>query len=296
MLKKISASMLALCLVLLLGISAYAATISVSFSGMSLSPDGTASWAMSGTEQQVDSYQLQLYRKSSGNWSNSAYRSASTGGDTSYEFSFSSTGVYKFKVRAKFYGGDYSEWSDFSPEVTVTRDDISSSVDDLDIYQDYYDRYNSYGPGYKPDGSYLNGGYGGSLGPGVSTPTVGVGVSGWQTDQKGVWYRYSNGTYPSNGWHLIDTKWYYFDQNGYRQTGWISWNNNWYYVIPEGYMATGWNYISGKWYYMNENGIMQTGYVTVGGFIYYLDSSGARAENTFTPDGHYFNELGVMIY
>ena len=53
--------------------------------------------------------------------------------------------------------------------------------------------------------------------------------------------------------------------------------------------------VNNKWYYMNGGGIMQTGYVTVEGITYYCDQSGARVQGGYNPDGHYFDESGVMI-
>lgn len=55
------------------------------------------------------------------------------------------------------------------------------------------------------------------------------GNAAWHQDQTGWWYRNLDGSYASNGWHLIGDKWYYFDAAGYMQTGWINWNGADYY-------------------------------------------------------------------
>ena len=299
LLKRTGAILMAFCMSLSFAMAAYAEeTVSgARISGATLQSDGTASWTIEGVpaDREVEYYQLRFSRLSNGNW-NDSYRTVNVYDETSYSMYFSSTGVYRFRVRARFYGGAYTNWSEYSNEVTVTRDDLSSSGGGLDpgadiIYNN--NRYGNYGPGYalggnSPSGSTI---YGPGAGPGGQSS----GTSGWVQDQKGVWYRFSNGTYPSNGWHYLDNHWYYFDAQGYRVTGWIWYDNHWYYSIPEGWMATGWNNVSGKWYYMGDNGIMQTGYITVDGLTYYLDSTGARLENGYTPEGHYFDNKGVMI-
>lgn len=63
--------------------------------------------------------------------------------------------------------------------------------------------------------------------------------SGWIKDNKGWWYRRTDGTYPKNEWEKINDKWYHFDSKGYMQTGWINLKGKWYYLKASGEMATG---------------------------------------------------------
>lgn len=89
---------------------------------------------------------------------------------------------------------------------------------------------------------------------GNNTKTMEVPYNGkfkeqWVKDNKGWWYRYADGTWPT-GWAKLpwsrstkpDKKdWFFFNKNGYMQTGWIKDNGWWYYLDPiDGYMHTGW--------------------------------------------------------
>lgn len=297
-LKRGTALVMTLVFMLSVGSTAYAeeTATGAKVEGVELRSDGTVSWSITGTPEnrEVECYRLRVERMSNGNWN--TYRSVNVYED-SYTINFGSTGVYRAQVRARFYGGAETAWSEYSNEVTVTRDDVGGWFDGLDPGEDIIannNRYGNYGPGYVMNGPGSTS-YGPGAGPGASTGTGTAGTSGWMEDSQGWWYRFSNGTYPSNGWHYLNGHWYYFDASGYRVTGWIWYNNSWYYSIPEGYMATGWNYISGKWYYMDQSGVMQTGYVTVDGLTYYLGADGSRLENGYTPEGHFFDNRGVMI-
>lgn len=59
-------------------------------------------------------------------------------------------------------------------------------------------------------------------------------IFGWQTDEKGKWYRNSDGTFFEAGWKEIEGKKYYFDENGYVKTGWLELNGEDYYFDEEG--------------------------------------------------------------
>ncbi len=56
----------------------------------------------------------------------------------------------------------------------------------------------------------------------------------WIKDEKGWWYRYANGTWPSNQWAYLyygnSYAWYFFGEDGYMREGWICWENQWYYL------------------------------------------------------------------
>ena len=309
------------------GIRAHAAEISVSWNSLNITSDGDCSWSMSyGGPLEVDKYELKLARKNSGSW-NTNYKSAKTE-DTSYSFSISSTGQYYFTVRAIFVGGDKSTWSQQSNTVSVKSDDISHDSNPGNSSPAYYivpTNNGNYvmpaGPGANqyqytsttigPNGSVTTYSYGpgtgtiaGTYGPGVPAAQGGIpagtitgdqNASGWIREGNRWRYRYGNNTYAVNAWDHIDKDWYYFDNNGYMAIGWVYYNNNWYLCGTDGRMKTGWNMVNNKWYYMNGGGIMQTGYITVDGIKYYCDQSGARVQGGYNPDGHYFDESGVMI-
>ena len=111
----------------------------------------------------------------------------------------------------------------------------------------------------------------------------------WKQDEKGWWYSYSNGTWPSNGWAYLPWQgsyyWYYFNADGYMAVNWLDWNNNRYYLNPvtgtnAGMMMTGWQQIGGKWYYFNpEKGSLE----------------GILLRNTTTPDGYQVGADGAWI-
>lgn len=118
----------------------------------------------------------------------------------------------------------------------------------------------------------------------------------WKNDQYGWWYAYNGGGYPANCWKQIGGAWYYFAYNGYMLTGWQQINGSWYYLAPSGAMTIGWQNVGGVWYYMDGNGVMLTGWQQIGGRMYYLGTNGAMWANTATPDGHYVDGSGAMVY
>ena len=54
----------------------------------------------------------------------------------------------------------------------------------------------------------------------------------WRRDDKGWWYSYKNGSYPTSKWLLIDGDWYLFDSVGYIYTK--TFTHDGYYVDPNG--------------------------------------------------------------
>jgi SCP-like extracellular len=100
--------------------------------------------------------------------------------------------------------------------------------------------------------------------------------SGWRRDNRGWWYQFSNGSYPSSSWLSINNIWYYMDGSGYMQTGWLNYGGGWYYLDPNnGDMKVGWVEINNAWYYLNP-------------------ANGGRLDtNTITPDGYYVDGSGV---
>ncbi|NCB94388.1 MAG: hypothetical protein EOM40_17790 [Clostridia bacterium] len=108
----------------------------------------------------------------------------------------------------------------------------------------------------------------------ASGPTTPPAVSKWIQNGQGRWYRYADGSWPSNGWKQIEKVWYFFDASGYVKTGWLQSGSKWYYLNASGTMATGWVASGGKWYYMNPSGEMASGWVKDRGKWYYMSSSG----------------------
>lgn len=160
-------------------------------------------------------YQVRLYR------GNSSVGETVTTGGTSYNFADRITreGEYYFKVRSVSSDDSRGEWyeSDYIYVDDQMLDDIRS------------------------------GRYGGSY---AGAPVQ----DKWIEDHVGWWYRYADGSYPVNGWRLINNVWYYFDNVGYMQTGWIPYKGLWYYCHPEsGAMMTN-TIVEGK-YYVNSDGV-----------------------------------------
>lgn len=103
----------------------------------------------------------------------------------------------------------------------------------------------------------------------------------WVYSNGSWWYHYQDGSYPANGWALIDGKWYYFDASGWMQTGWVCVGGIWYYLSDSGAMVDGWQYINGAWYFLSsDDGAMVQGWYKSGETWYYLDSSRGGAMAT----------------
>ncbi len=60
----------------------------------------------------------------------------------------------------------------------------------------------------------------------------------WMMDNKGWWYRDSNGNRVIGKWMQIDNKWYCFDETGIMKTGWVESDGKWYYLTSSGDMLT----------------------------------------------------------
>lgn len=111
-----------------------------------------------------------------------------------------------------------------------------------------------------------------------SVPYDGKAEEGWVKNQKGWWYRFSDGTW-AVGWKKLkcanDKKnglWFYFGADGYMATGWQKVNGKWYYLDPAyGDMKTGWIFVNGVWYYLEDSGAMHTGWMDWKGKRCYLD-------------------------
>ena len=108
----------------------------------------------------------------------------------------------------------------------------------------------------------------------------------WAWGARGWWYRYADGTYPSNTAKTIGGKVYRFDADGYMRTGWVFEQGLWYYHAVSGAQATGWVPDGISWYYMDPStGAMATGWVTVGSHSYYLDPQTGIMKTGWLKDG-----------
>ena len=120
----------------------------------------------------------------------------------------------------------------------------------------------------------------------VPAPKAGV----WKRGAHGWWYRYEDGSYPSNAALVIDGSTYRFDASGYMRTGWVKDQGAWYYHEASGAQATGWVSSGGHWYYLSpDSGVMATGWVQVGSTWYYLSpDSGAMATGWLKEGGYWY--------
>lgn len=118
----------------------------------------------------------------------------------------------------------------------------------------------------------------------------------WVQDQRGWWYSYDTGGYPSSCWKQINGAWYYFNSSGYIVTGWQRLDGKSYYLNPSGAMTTGWQLVNGQWYYMNGSGEMQTGWQSINGRWYYLSASGVMQTGWQRLNGqwYYLDASGAM--
>ena len=290
------------------------ATVPVTWNSVTLNESGEARWNASYAQgEAVDKYELQLARMHDGVWKTN-YNTYKTS-DTSYDISFSSTGKYYYIIRAKFIGGDYSDWSGPSNTVTVTSDDI-----DHDWEPGYFDYGGTmYNPVYNADGSVT---YQVPAGPGANPQMVtvttnsqyangthsatiyngfnGMGYSNYSTGNT----TYSNtaysgitiGTAPatpasnaSTGWIRTGNNWTYRYANGTGpKNGWDRINDKWYYFNAAGIMQTGWIWYNDNWYYCLPDGQMATGWNDIGDKWYYLNQSGIMQTGYVPVDGHVY--------
>ena len=112
----------------------------------------------------------------------------------------------------------------------------------------------------------------------------------WRWDVHGWWYRYEDGSYPSDTTLVLDGATYRFDAAGYMRTGWVSERGVWYYHHASGAQAKGWVLDGVHWYYMDpDTGAMVTGWLQVGGTWYYLSpADGAMVTGWFKDGDHWF--------
>ena len=119
-----------------------------------------------------------------------------------------------------------------------------------------------------------------------ATPKAGE----WTWGARGWWYRYEDGSYPSNASLVIDGSTYRFDAAGYMRTGWVKDQGAWYYHSLSGAQTTGWVFSGARWYYLSpDSGVMAMGWVQVGSTWYYLSpDSGAMATGWLKEGGYWY--------
>lgn len=141
----------------------------------------------------------------------------------------------------------------------------------------------------------------------------------WLKSGSRWWYRYGDGSYPSNQLCQINNIWYGFDASGWMETGWASHDNKWYYFNTSGVMQTGWLKLGGSWYYLDPNeghmyadtafslndhiyafntdGTMYTGwyYNQTGNYWLYFDNNGAvNGWKSIGGKWYYFNTFKMV--
>ena len=108
----------------------------------------------------------------------------------------------------------------------------------------------------------------------------------WTWGARGWWYRYADGSYPSNTAKTIDGQVYRFDADGYMRTGWVFDQGNWYYHAPSGAQTTGWVLDGVSWYYLTPGtGQMATGWVKDGANWYYLNPANGKMKTGWHYEG-----------
>ena len=137
----------------------------------------------------------------------------------------------------------------------------------------------------------------------------------WKRDEKGWWFEFKDGTYPSGektsdqngeklGWIQKDGKWWAFGSDGYLKRGWAQDNasGKWYLIDENTGMQTSWHYDESDqhWYYLDPaSGAMLTGWQFINGKWYYLSKIsgavplGSMYREIRTPDGYYVDKDGA---
>lgn len=155
--------------------------------------------------------------------------------NTSYSFAskITTTGNYKFKVRATAYGVN-GEW-DVSDDYYIDDEELAKIKKHAGIVDNNNNNNNS-------NNNNNN-----------NIDDKGTGTATWLKDSKGWWYCYPNRTYPKSTWLLIKNKWYYFNDEGYMYTGWTKYKEKWYYCGPDGDMWV--NRTTPDGYKVDANGV-----------------------------------------
>lgn len=112
------------------------------------------------------------------------------------------------------------------------------------------------------------------------------------------WYRYADGSFPSDGRFNIDGKWYVFDKDGWMKTGWYQEGDDWYYFLNDGSAKMGWLKDKGIWYYLSsQEGVMYSdGKYEIEDSVYLFGKSGAMQTGWVKEDKtwYYYGPDGAM--
>lgn len=92
-------------------------------------------------------------------------------------------------------------------------------------------------------------------------PDVEQAFGTWESDEKGWWFRFPDGTYPKNEYYDIDRVRYWFDENGYAtesKAGWKTGDDglSWWEYENGDYPIDDWVWINGIQYYFDEKGYL----------------------------------------
>lgn len=122
---------------------------------------------------------------------------------------------------------------------------------------------------------------------------------GWIENNKGWWYKNTDGSYPKDEWKKINGSWFLFDDKGYMLTGWQKVKNKWYYMNKSGRMQTGWIRLKDEWYYLDKSGAMLTGwYQTSEGGPWFHSKKSGRMDTGWLKSGNnwfYLESNGHML-
>lgn len=230
--------------------------------GLEWGDDGFGYW---NDAYDANKYEVRLFR------AGVEVSSVLTTTNTEFDFSkyFTKSGTYTFRVRGVYNSSNKGAWYESGKR--------SLSTSDIKELKDEYNESRSTENSSSGSGGSKTGG------PGKGNQ------EGWQQDQAGWWYRYSDGSYAVNGWAELSyngaSQWYHFNLQGYVDGGWLVDGGHTYYLSPlhdgtYGMMVTGWREIDGRMYYFHP----ETG-----------GPKGAMLRNASTPDGHYVGSDGAMV-
>lgn len=82
----------------------------------------------------------------------------------------------------------------------------------------------------------------------------------WKKNDKGWWYEYADGSYPTSKWLKIDNEWYYFGGDGYAYCNkWVQTDGVWYWLNGDCKMVKDCVLlINSKYYAFDKDGKMKT--------------------------------------
>ncbi len=110
----------------------------------------------------------------------------------------------------------------------------------------------------------------------------------WQKNDKGWWWTYPDGSFPSSKWENINGRWYYFNEAGYAVSGWHQEGDEWSYLDPtDCYAYTGWKTIGGnQYYFFPDSCYAARGWQKIDGKWYYFGLTGSNAGRYYSDVKH----------